>query len=320
MPPQFTAFLRNTPNMSGQRLEFRWPVGTKQSGQLKVSKAQGPGSPAHPHCDKQPSYPVLGRPAVICLCPRPRQGPRRQAGPDDSREARLRSWKAAAPPGWALERATGGCAEARRGRGGPPRCCSALRGKERWGDEGRERGTGERPKRGAAARPRRPPPGGTHRPDAAAAYSCVPTGAVRSATREARRWRRRPDVTTGGGPFGEGRGGARALPGRAGSPDCGSIRDRERAGQPDRKVRSGACPALQARPVAAARHWAPGAARRCGPGLAPTRSSGRGRRALQRDRGRGRLGSLPARRHRLGAPAAATGAEPPRDRPQSRFA
>lgn len=109
MPPQFTVFLRNTPNKSDQRLEFRRPVGTKQSGQLKVSKAQSPGSPAHPHCGKQPSYPVLslGRPAVNCLRPRLRRGPRRQAGPDESREARLRSGKAAAPPGWALERATG---------------------------------------------------------------------------------------------------------------------------------------------------------------------------------------------------------------------
>lgn len=46
-------------------------------------------------------------PLSNCLRPRLRRGPRRQAGPDESREARLRSGKAAAPPGWALERATG---------------------------------------------------------------------------------------------------------------------------------------------------------------------------------------------------------------------
>lgn len=102
----------------------------------------------------------------------------------------------------------------------------------------------------------------------------------------------RPDVRGRAGSFG---GGACALPARAGSPECGSIRDGGQAGQPGQEVRPGTCPALQPRPVAAARHWALGAARRRGPGLAPPAQpwSRRGRRSLLRDRGRGRLQGRP---------------------------
>lgn len=110
MPPQFTVFLRNTPNKSDQCLKFRRPVGTKQSGQLKVSRPrarEAPRTPTAASSHLTPSSASGAPPLSNCLRPPLRRGPRRQAGPDESREARLRSGKAAAPPGWALERATG---------------------------------------------------------------------------------------------------------------------------------------------------------------------------------------------------------------------
>lgn len=209
-----------------------------------------------------------------------------------------------------------GCAEARRGRGGPPRRCGALRGEERWGDESRERDTGK-----GRGEVQRPDPGGRHLEGHADQTSPQPPPSSQLEQFAARAWRR---AAAGGALTSpreadlSGRGARASGPSR--KPRLWQHPGPRAAGQPDRKVRSGACPTLQARPVAGARHWAPGAARLSGTGLAPPRSSGRGRRALQRDRGRGRLGSLPARRHRLGAPAAATGAGLPRDRPESRFA
>lgn len=97
------------------------------------------------------------------------------------------------------------------------------------------------------------------------------------------------------------------------------------------QVRSGSCQSLQARRVAAAPHWAPGAARRRGPGPAPPAQPWSGspgaaaRRGVGPAAGEARGGGAgeppdPARVTPAGAPAAATGAGPPRDWPQSRCA
>ena len=136
----------------------------------------------------------------------------------------------------------------------------------------------------------------------------------------------RPDVTGRAGSFG---GGACALPARAGSHECGSIRDGGQAGQPRQEVRPGTCPALQPRPVAAARHWALGAARRRGPGLAPPAqpwsrpAAPAARQGAGPAAGKAQVSGEASRLGRptqAGARAAATGASPPRDRLQSRCA
>lgn len=97
-----------------------------------------------------------------------------------------------------------------------------------------------------------------------------------------------PDVAKGG-PFEAGRARFRDKPEAPTVAASGTAGGRA---NPDRKVRSGACPALQARPLAAARHWAPGAARRRGPGRTPPAQPWPRPRAQQRVGGRGRLGSL----------------------------
>lgn len=140
MPPQFTVFLRSTPHTSCQRPEFRRPVRTKQSGQWKVPKTQGVGSPAHPHwraaprrpyCAKQPCSPpqrrAARRPLALPACVL-RRRPRRHGrllmllGRPGLGSRRA----ASAPLGWALER----CDRS----GEPPRRCGALSGEEPWGD------------------------------------------------------------------------------------------------------------------------------------------------------------------------------------------
>lgn len=147
MPPQFTAFLRSTPHKSCQRPEFRRPVRIKQAGQWKVSQTQGVGSPAHahrratprrPYCGKQPPYPpqlrASRRHLVLRACVL-RRWPRRQGrllmllGRPGLGSRRA----ASAPLGWALERATGGCAQARP-EWRTARRCGALSGEQRWGD------------------------------------------------------------------------------------------------------------------------------------------------------------------------------------------
>ena len=96
-----------------------------------------------------------------------------------------------------------------------------------------------------------------------------------------------------------------------------------------REVRPGTCPALQPRPVAAARHWALGAARRRDPGLEPPAQPW-SRPAVPAARpgagpaaGKAQVSGEACRLGRptqAGARAAATGASPPRDRLQSRCA
>lgn len=118
---------------------------------------------------------------------------------------------------------------------------------------------------------------------AAAASARVQVGAVWGAPGRRRRGLR-PLTSRRGGSFGAGRARFRLEPEAptvAASGTAGGLANR------DRKVRSRTCPPLQARPVAAARRWAPGAARRRGSGLAPPVQPCRGRPALQRGRGRG---------------------------------
>lgn len=198
---------------------------------------------------------------------------------------------------WTLDRAPGGRAEARRRDG-------AIRGGARHQGPGPPEGWHRLPRRRSLC----PRPGwrGLGRAGKAAPRA------------EA------SDVTTGR-VF---RGGARALPARAGSPDCGSIRDGGRAGQPGQEGEiqdlptpagsaGGGCPTLGSRRCEAER-LGPGAAR-----AALSRPAGAAaRQGAGRLQGRpGWLGRLrPGGVTRAGSPAAATGAEPPRDRPQSRSA
>lgn len=155
---------------------------------------------------------------------------------------------------------------------------------------------------------------GRARPRAVAAAAPGPAGAV-PGTRQEAAWRH------------DGAERARFRP----EPEVPTVAASGTAGgraKRDRKVRSGSCPSLQARPVAAARHWAPGAARRRGPGPEPPAQPWSRPPALHPGGGRGRLlgrpggwgASRPGRVTPAGAPAAATGAGPPRDWPQSRCA
>ena len=169
--------------------------------------------------------------------------------------------------GRAQERATGGCAKARRGAGGPPLWRGSLRAEGRWGDQSPERGT-----RGKAEEPKVGPAqtaahlDGRSTPRHATGAARVPTGAASGAREKAvPRGSDTRDVT-GGGPFGAGRACFRAEPEAPTVAASGTASGRA---NPDRKVRSRACPVLRARPGAAARHWNPGAARRRGPGLTP---------------------------------------------------
>lgn len=136
---------------------------------------------------------------------------------------------------------------------------------------------------------------------------------------------KRPSVSRGG-PFGAGRACFRL------EPEAPTVAASGKAGgraNPDRKVRSGICPALQALLVAVARLWAPAAARRIrpGPGAARAALVAAGGRCGAAGGGAGCRGgpggwgtSRSGRVTPAGAPSVATGAGLPRDRPKSRCA
>lgn len=291
---------------------------TAAASHLTLSRPRAPGSRP-----RGPASPLHYLVASVCVH---RRRPRRQdllpmlpgwPGP--------RSGRVASPPlEGTPERDNRGCADERRRMADR----SSLRRSPQQGTTRRSEPLAKHRGRGAlkGPGPDGSPPEGRVTTGASATSACVAIRELSGAL-----GRRLPRGCRGAltspreaGLWGRGR----ALPAGAGSPDCGSIRDGRRAGQPGQEVRAGICPAPQARPVAAARSWAPGGARRRGPGLAPPAQpwsrpagaaarQGAGPAAGRPERlGASGLGRVTS----AGAPAAATGAGPPRDRLQSRCA